>query len=445
MPLVAREVQIIYGSVTLGGTGEYLILPPYSYRDDSRQFQLTCRVLVHDPDVSTFVGLCTTLTDEFTTPRQRLRLIIGTGGEATTKYDLDPSTNTGFNAEPEISQVGTRMDTVRSAVFEVSVTVDLPFTLTGQEGRVGSSVDLITSSNGIRTLQLAGTYTALSSNDARAQFNAEIATWAVDVIDNELGSSSALWEQIAPDTVSWDDTNSLATFRRVYREVIYNQTGAGLNHAAVKEPSLLITRTSLHPGDSLDGVDRPVEMGVVWSAMIDKGTTNLQGFYEGTIRPYLLDLVRQFASGTLTVVQDSPTFDGPRNTIGATLRVIVYPGSVIHSFLSVREEKGTGLDPVAVWSGDKDAKHVFEVARNRIRVVSLTIVADQTVPNLATYLDGTLGLQPSDIDVPASRVGWITIWASGDVTPTRYGESEELFFLMQASYVQMWVTETGGV
>ena len=95
---VSRELSITYGSLTVGGTSDYLIDRVYRLRKSYRAFEVSFRVVVTgdlaDVD-STFATDCLAVEAAFRTPREDLTIAFNASQhvdleEGVTAFDIQP-------------------------------------------------------------------------------------------------------------------------------------------------------------------------------------------------------------------------------------------------------------------------------------------------------------------------------------------------------------------
>ena len=174
-------------------------------------------------------------------PRATLQVILG----STTMWDYNATNNTGFNARPNISKPGSKHDTGRSRRYTISVEVDLPADLAGQNGRVMSSVNLTETDCRRLRLIVSGSYTALNSNTARGQYLASIDTYCSSLISGFGGTESTDIKAEA------DDANKPPTSPGHTRRFTTSHPDA--DNTWIRRQSININVLQEGPGDSKPG------------------------------------------------------------------------------------------------------------------------------------------------------------------------------------------------
>jgi len=391
MPLVTRELQIIYGSVTIGAGTSYIIdgTDPISLEVNYSVASVSATVIVASSTEAGFNTACDALEDAFRTPRQRLRVILG----ATTMWDYNPTTNTGFNARPSISKPGSRHDTGRSRRYQVRVEVDLPADLTNQNGRATSSVNLTETDARRRRVIIGGTYTALSSNSARDQYTASIDAYASAV----LGAFGGTWEGPFDITADADDADKILQFSRTYEELIYNQSSGVLNDTQIRRPQISVGRIYEAPGDSRIGTTSPVRLATIpvsFDCSIDKtNSTDLDSIYESKIKPYMIQIAETVSGGSsLALVNEVVNLDRVENRISADLTFLGAGSSgILSASVETEDTVDHGVVLTPVWSGDRHAKFRFQGPASLVRTI-VTTVRELTGTPRNTSLSGDMGI-----------------------------------------------------
>jgi hypothetical protein len=368
---VARELSIVYGSLTVGGTSDYLldgsikIRQSVEYQSASVTFLVTYAGAASE---AAFAAAVAAVETAFSTPRQRLQVLQG----STTLADYDPSQNTGFNAAPRARKLAGPSDTGRSRTWEVTIDVDRPASLSGQGGRREATVNVERSPSRRRLVTFSGTYTALGSNGARAQYEASIDAYVATVLVS-LGGTYELVNE--PQAVA-DDTDKVLDYTRQYREILLAQSAAATNDADLVESRLSWTRVRVAPGDSrVRGVlpSRLQELVVHYDAWV-LGTTDLRSKWEGTVRPWVLQHALS-ASGASAgaIVYEDPGLDYSDRKIGATLRVLaVFGGALLEGSVVTRETRDLGLAPASVWGQSAHSRYMFQGPATSLRTVATT-------------------------------------------------------------------------
>lgn len=381
---MARTLAITYGTYVIGLSGTDSNVRPtgkYKIDEDYASFTLTFDVLVLGSTEAAFKTSEASLITAYTKPEQDLTVALG----GQTRHSFSHSSNTGFDAQPSIAKVGGAADTDRSAKYRLSVSLKLPADLSGKAGRLSSSVDVNTLPNGARVVTLSGTYTALSSNDARAQFAADIDTWAA-TIKSDLSVTD--WENVGTPTATSDTNDKTITFSRVYREIKRNQGVGTTDVSGLVNPRLLIRRVEAAANDTNDlGAVEPLrQYSVNYVATVDWATSSdLDAFYTSTIRPHILNEVETLAGGSAYIISENSRFDLDNNRLFVDWEVLTDSGFALLSATRVVEDvRNHGEVRYVVWNGNPYARDVYQGPKTWIKRVRQSVyrVAGSGPPSL---------------------------------------------------------------
>lgn len=379
MPAVTRTLSILYGNggspYTVGGSTDAILDGEVKVREDLAygRASVSFSFWVFAASDAAFITATNAAETAFTTPRQKLEIKLG----SSTWRVWDPATsgsnpNSGFNQAPTIRKVGDDADTMRSRRYEVTVEIETPADLTGQAGRLDSTVNLDTEPGGRRRVTISGVYRALTTNDARAAYLAAIGTYESSVCDALIGAG--LWERTTKPQEETDDAGKNLRFTRVYREILQNQALGVLDDPEIRDQTLVVTRLRTAPGDTQLGVraNRLQVVRVRYAAWVDSSSTTLLDKWETDVRPWLLQAAQDVAGlSTFAVVDEDPGLDRDNRKIDATLTILAPNGSDLLSCLvTTSDVHDPGLVAVPVWSGDVYAKHLFQGPATLVRTIT---------------------------------------------------------------------------
>lgn len=368
-PLLNRDWKITYGSLVVGGAASgtnYHLL---------RKHELD---VSHPIAVVEFDVLCTAATDAeyasraaalvtaFQTPRNRLRIELG----SSEVYDFDPSDDSGFNARPSIRKPGSEEDTARSALFRCRVECDLPALL--NNARRDSQVTLRTLDTGQRQVEIVGVYTATGGTAARAQYEAQIGTYATSVTTGI--DAGATWDQIGPEEAQADDTDKLLRFRRIYEEVLYDETTGGAVAKYKNQRLEIAVRQLAVPGGASDSsAQPPLEVTAAYSVSVDKDTTqDLRTEWASTMLAHVkTQIATALGGGGVTYMEITPVYDWPRNRVRAYVRALSYAGiAIVEQTIERRDYINKGLTFVPLADGREDSYQEYKGSRRHLRTVT---------------------------------------------------------------------------
>ena len=347
-----RELVITYGSWASNSTTRQITDWSFVSMDRDRAAVEFTVVLSGAASAAAFVSETQAAETAFSTPYQNLTVALG----ASNLIAVTQSGNTGLDAMPSIVKRGGVGDTGRSRVYRVRVEYGLPASWNGTyPGLRDVTVTLEYTPARRLGWTIAGVFTAITSNDAKAQYEAQIAT---------LASATASWlsissyELVSETGVAVTANRKTTTFARTYREIIFAQASA-----AVVEQSLIVSRD--RRGIESQGSATPLQgWTATYTAWVDKSvTTDLPGLYS-TIRDYAIGKVRTvLGSSAVALMSDAPAFDYDENRINATLSGLAADptgGAVIEYTKTVTRDDKKPVDFVPAWSGNPYAAFVFE-------------------------------------------------------------------------------------
>jgi len=379
---MARLVGITYAGVIVGLSQtdtSYILSGRYNYAESYTEASVSFEVEVANATRATFLASEAALIAAFTKPDQDLTIVLG----ATTRHTYSHSGNTGFLARPSIRKIG---GTGNSARYACSVTVQLSADLAGRGGRVESTVDLDTRANGARALTVSGSYTAVPGTNARANYAANIATYLSGILTGFGGT----WNALDIKAVS-DDQDKLLRFSHEYEEIIFDEALGSTDHAAIKNPRLVITR-DLEGLRRSAGVDlglkvTPLQgLSVEYSADVDKASTqDLETLWADTIRPLILSQASLHTGddgGTTVVESENVSVDPTSNRLLANVRLLVdQGGSLTRALVTFTDSIELGIIFRNVWNGDPLARDIYHGPTSHVRNVRWTYTYRDTGPD----------------------------------------------------------------
>lgn len=359
--VIAPSWSITYGSVTIGASDENFLGPvedTLAVFQSRRSARVTFDAIVYSTSSATFLSKNQELLSQFRTPRAQLTI-----DAPTDLVDYIPtagaSGNIGFDAEPTIVMVPDDRNCDVFQRYRITIDLTLPETLSGQAGRRDNMEMVSFEPNRRRNVRLTGTYTALASNNARAQYDAQIATYATAALAEIESDSSVKW-QLINESVSVNDTDKVLDFTRDYREITLAQsTGADDQASVVIQNFEMMEMTPGSRDTYISGEQvKPFQEFVVsFSAVIDVTVTadaGLRALWISTLRPRLLTLAaarlnKGPTSGTTAIEQETYAPGIEANTIEGSFRYVSRNGSgFIRGMMTktIREDSGLKFTPI---------------------------------------------------------------------------------------------------
>lgn len=359
MATLNREWTITYGSVSIGGSSSTYYLTNQvgvmqsATSGGTRTARIMFDVVAIGSTESAFETACTDIEAEFAIPRQRARFENSSGDF--NDYNPASGVNSGFDAQPEIEKsTGSRLNTGRSRLYSCSVTVTLPSSTNSLAGRRESPVAITYEPNRRQSVTLTGEYTAIGSNEAAAQYAAQIGSYETAALP-----SGVTW-QITGEQTNESPTGKVIGFTREYRQITLPQSAAAADDADVVVQDVNVERVFTGGRATwINGVQvQPfANYSVTHMTVIDIEQTTyagLKALWDSKFRARTISVVTDQLgrSPTAASIVDSETLriDPENNTISGSFR---YRSRATSSVVAARLDKrltrstGTQLTPVS--------------------------------------------------------------------------------------------------
>ena len=364
---VTRELQVVYGTHTSGGTTEQLIHSFTRQGDAFTEATWEMNVVIYAATAAALKTACIALETAYRTPRKDL--VVTMGGE--TFVSWKHSDNTGFNADPHIEKVvPSKFNTGRSREYRISIRFGRPADVSDTSGRRDSRASLTRDPSRIGTATISGSYTALSpATSGRAAYTAAAATYATAV----LATFGGTWELVDEDATS-DDQDKVCDFRLVYRELISSQGGASFNDTALVRQVLMVERVKEAPGDTSSSARRLMRLSATFQAHVDKTiTTDLKGKFQSIVA-WIVGRVRSiYGVSSIALVHRQEAHNYDDNVIQANLGMLATASPVIEYRVSIRDKNRPGGVVVPFWvSGEPLAARKYQGPAVWMRTITET-------------------------------------------------------------------------
>ncbi len=418
---MARELSIVYGSVTMGGAStDFLLDGKHRMSGSNREYTVRWRVVVVSTSEADFRANVDTLRDEFRVRRQRLRIVQGSA----TLLDVNPSTNNGYNAEPFCEKLGDVGDTGRSSVYECGVTVqmaaddddalrDASFRVTEDEGKV-------------RTLSISGEVTVTTSDSSALTKAGTKASALATTLRTTLGGT---WDEELV-TTEHDTKDKVCTFTLEQREIVYGQSAAGGNHTSVIRPTIEYERQQPNPGNTPGvGAENRATVVVSYSAGLDNSAvTDPHAFWESTLRDYVIAEAERFLQPVEMAVVEQDVRSNPagsRITATLTLTMSIVATDRYTWLVTQRVRKDAAAILNGVWDG-KD--HTYHKYRGKPRVTRETeITGEFAREDALARVAGVDALsdteEDTDPEIPSDVGQWALLEIVESRNPMRVGSN----------------------
>lgn len=376
MAAPAREVQITYGTWVSGPASGYHPFGAWEYDEDYTRASFRARVLVTGSDPTELSTRLQSLRDAFRVRNQRLVVEYTDTPTDAVVIDLDPRDAASRNAlvvEPGSRPVGSREQSLLAQLVEITVTAGLVADETGKAGRRDATVRVTELPTEQRLLEVTGSWTAVGATEARAQYDAQIASY-ISSIQTGLGGD---WDDLV-DEAATDQEDHVLHFRRVSVERLVAESAGAPDHAAIRDQSLVVVRGRFNRGHALDGTVAPRQIVARYSAAVVKSETqDLAGLWTGTVRPWLVSHVRDVTGGGgLAIVSEDPGLDAARNRIDARVEMLVLAGgSFLFSTQTTVDDESTGVRYRPVLDGHRHSKDRLQGTALWTRTIRTSVVA----------------------------------------------------------------------
>lgn len=371
-PAVTRDFTIVYGSLTIGGSTDYLIPGKVTFAKGYETSSVAFQVLVQSTSDATFKTNCATVEAAFRSPRQAFTLTVNSQTHLSFAHASGSTGNTGFNAAPTITKSGSKADTGNSRLYDVSITFQMPADLSGQSGRQSGNVVVDYDPSRRIVITIQGRYTALASNNAKAQYDAAIGSYSSAVLS---AYGSGLTFDLVREDINPDESDKTCDFTRVYQQVLYASTSGGLDHASIQSSTIRYARQRPAPGDSPGKAARRLEtIAATIDCSVDNTvTTDIWGLYNTSIRPYLISQAQsKFSPSSTAIVDETRDFDPTSNRLTATLtfQMVIGGGGTIAYTQEVAVENAMPVTLQDVHSGSDFGKYKFAGVGRRVRTTT---------------------------------------------------------------------------
>lgn len=314
-----RELKITYGSYTISGDSQNALLQGgYEKTGGETTDVFSFVAVIVASGESDFASKVAAFELAFSTPRALLKIELGSA----TLHSYDPSANTGFNSAPAFTMTPKPVNNNRSREYAVTVAVDKPTTLSGQNGRRNAHVRISYENTDKIHVLFTGEYTASGSNSARAQFDAYFETYATAFLTALTGT----FERRAKD-LDQDDANKVVKYSVEYCEILTDQ-GATRDVSAIVNHSLALAAAIEAPGDASKDVVRLTDVTATYSCEVVKTTTDLASLWEEQLKFFVIDRAKAaYNPKSLCIEASQVVYDVEASRLAASLRFKMAIGS----------------------------------------------------------------------------------------------------------------------
>ncbi len=381
MASVTRTQAVTYGGFLVGGASTDR--PIDGKIQLERTFDtsiLTFTFLVHKNTAAAFDTEIKAVESAFTRVRQDTTVAM----DGNTHNSFSHTTFTGFDSFPTIVKAEDVADTGRSRRYTVRIEFGMPADQGTLSGRRSSTVSVIFTPSRLRQIVIEGIWTALSSVNARDQYDASIVAFQTAVL-SDIDSSASF--ELAEETADSNTDDTLLTFRRVFDEINFNQAGAADDPAIVRQTAIFsrvrsATERSVVRGKAAGKVKQLTKMLITYNTSIDKDITkDLKGKWD-TIRPGLIATGKTILGvGAVALIEERVDFNKTANTIQAALTIMAgTKGNIIESLITISDSFIPGRETPPLWTGDAYAKYLYQGPAEVIRTITVQCKLLKTIP-----------------------------------------------------------------
>ena len=444
--MATREMYVTYGAVTIGGIStDYLLdgFTRHSVRDGKADSWIEFDCVVHSATGAGFAALCAALETTFRTPRKDL-VVVQNG--VTLLRAAHSDADGGMNTEPEIRKIGDVGDSGRSRRYTIRVAWEAPADTASTSGLRESTVNVEYDASRIRTIRIAGTFTAVpSTTSARSRYEAAIAAHVSSVLS---GLSVTTSELIGEPVTEQDYDDKVLRFERVYLELYFGQgQDSATNHASIVDQTLTVTRREVSEdrspatpsggGAVAGGSSSIASPGTVqalaifdlhYECSVDAtASTDLKGLYD-SIRAWLVGQFNAaFSQGTFALTMERVDLQRAANrlVVDMTAEGAVRGADMVSRTATVQTRTQPGITLRGRWTGSPLDFNVYQGFDTVIRTTTLTArhltTKDPEQVKQANEDAASGGAESGGLLTGGGGGGWITIDATSTFTAIRKG------------------------
>lgn len=378
MAAITRSWSVQYGSTVIqsaSGPSGASLDGTLKYEQSYRKVRWRFGTVVYGANAAALETNCAALVTAIRTPRQDLTITMGTGG-----YSYSESSKTGYDIRGEIERVPlSPFDSPISREFSITFEVTLPATLASDAGLDSYSFTLTTTAVGQRILEIVGSYTTNGTLLAKATHDAAIAT-LVSAIFSSVSLDSANFELLSQDE-GLERFDFEMSFKRTYRELLYKDSLAAFNSAALKDARITANVSIIYGRMAIPDQILPSEISVQYEALVDKSqSTDLPGLFQSVAKPLLQSIAQEYAASQGVsdpiILQIEPSFSPTGQVLRAVMIFVCFgPQRLIALETKLSQVTTTGGIKVGVYSDDPYARiRLLGQALARERVVTIATV-----------------------------------------------------------------------
>jgi hypothetical protein len=213
-------------------------------------------------------------------------------------------------------------------------------------------------------------FTGITGVDAFALAKTDFPTWALGILGTIGGTFNKKSESYQPNDVV---PPNYCPARLEFLEAYTSQAGA-LPHPSIRDQNYKVTPTTEAPGDSPGvGVQRMIEIMVDYVAEVDHTvSTNLVGIWAAIQNWIVGTVVAQYKTGSVAVMQISPSYNPDNNIISARMKMWIAPSAILLYKIEITDSVDQGKVFDGLWTGNIMNFHVYDGHAIALRRVTKT-------------------------------------------------------------------------
>lgn len=449
---MALPITITYNGFTIGASNSTIREGSYRESHSYNGYSIDVDFILTGSDDASFVTNLKAAETALKLENKKLTVDFG----STNHISLDPNIYTGLNIKTKLSKSGDQLNTNRSRLYSLSISVELPAYEAGKEFQKNFGYSISWDTSNRMTISISGTYTAGNSLPAGSNYLNDIETWVGNVFSNLNTIFTAItitktdFELISEKVDFRDELNHIVGYTRTYKQRLFPDQASASDHASIKNAQVSFTRSYTNRiGHTGKG---PQRVAVSYSCSVDNRATTYAGIkalYTSIIKPWIVSQAKASFAGTMaTIEQGSEKFDVAGNTISSNLTVLIYGGSNgrLREDISMSVKYNSRKNYIDRWDGQPYSYNVYSVGEEITASVSVNIdqIGD---PEKITYpgvlpptprvgIHGTWDEYDFSVNFLSTRVGKDPDGVGGTITIGSKSYSQQLRWIAGARIVQ---------
>lgn len=423
---ITNPFSITWAGQAVGGSSStYLLHGPYVIDKSHTTMRVVFDVVVVGSSHSNLQSLSDALEVAFRKRDEDFTIDLG---GSTWTYTFG---TTALNTSASIAKSGDpQTDRGFSRSYTCVIEAELP--AEDQSGLRALEVTVLLDTSRRKVVSMAGSYSAISTTLAAAQYLADFDTEASTILAAIDGSATF---ELQDESYSRDRNDHTCNFSRQYTELLYNQSQGLLDDTSIKDHDVTFTDTSQHPGDSQESVYRLRRVVGTYSCTLDIDVaTNLQTVYDSKIKPFLDATFQSNFSPVVFAVDDSRvSYDETSKRLSVSIQYIyqkaggddVVEVTQSHAFREARNIDYTPVHSQGEFSQYADPGWAI---LERISTRTVVVIGDEKPQRRLGFepKPGPAGLMET-VEAPkhVQKAGWNILQSTSQVTDQWLGDPDQ--------------------